>query len=412
VTAVHHRDRDLFEPEPEPRDVKYTIVSCDDHLVEPRHMFEGRLPARLQARAPRIVVDDTGNEAWTFDDRLQPMIGGNAVAGISREMRHYYEPTRFTQMRRGCWDPDARVRDMDIAGIWASMNFPSNVSGFCGRVYSHCSDPELGRATTRAWNDWFHEEWYSVHPTRFIPLGLTHLEDPEAGATEIRRNADRGFKAVSMPELPDKIGFPSISSDYWDPIMRACAETGTVAALHIGSSGVPDVVPAQHSQKLLTTLFPFSALRSCAEWLWSGYPAKYPELRVAMSEGGLGWVAGLIDRLQSNWEHTGYAEDALGNGMSPVEVLQRNFWFCSLLDPSTIDTRHAIGIENIMFEVDYPHGDGYWPDCQAVIERTWGHIPDHELRQMLSLNAAALFRHPLPEVVLPRAQPSWNGEHP
>ncbi len=82
-------------------------------------------------------------------------------------------------------------------------------------------------------------------------------------------------------------------------------------------------------------------------------------------------------------------------------VLRRNFWFCTLDDPSTIDTRQHIGVENIMVEVDYPHGDTTWPDTQRTIEESWGHVPASELRAMCCENAAALYRHPLPETVLP-----------
>ncbi len=82
--------------------------------------------------------------------------------------------------------------------------------------------------------------------------------------------------------------------------------------------------------------------------------------------------------------------------MRPGDVVQRNFWFCTLDDRSTIDTRHRIGVEHIMLEVDYPHGDTTWPDTQRVIEDHWGHVPDHELRLMTHTNAAKLFRHPLP----------------
>jgi predicted TIM-barrel fold metal-dependent hydrolase len=56
----------------------------------------------------------------------------------------------------------------------------------------------------------------------------------------------------------------------------------------------------------------------------------------------------------------------------------------------------VIGVENIMVESDYPHADSTWPDTQAVVEKTLGALPEHELRQMAYLNAAALFRHPLP----------------
>ena len=91
-----------------------------------------------------------------------------------------------------------------------------------------------------------------------------------------------------------------------------------------------------------------------------------------------------------------------GIALSPRQVMERNFWFCTIDDPSTIDTRHAIGVDHIMVEVDYPHGDSTWPDTQDVIRQCWGHIPDDELRAMCCENAAALYRHPLPDVVLPR----------
>ena len=87
----------------------------------------------------------------------------NAVAGRRPETVKM-EPFRFDQMRPGCYDVDARVRDMDINGVWASVNFPSMITGFCGRVFFNASDRELGSACIRAWNDWLFEEWYHAHP--------------------------------------------------------------------------------------------------------------------------------------------------------------------------------------------------------------------------------------------------------
>ena len=390
---------DLFLPEPEPREVRVTVVSVDDHLVEPPHMFDGRLPRRLQDRAPKVVVDEWGHEVWEFDGQRYSQVGMNAVAGRRPETVKV-EPFRFDQMRRGCFDVDARVHDMDINGVWASMSFPSMITGFCGRVYSQCSDPELGLAVTRAWNDWMHDEWWSPHPDRIIPLGITWLADPDLGAEEIRRNADRGFRSVTLPERPHRIGLPSIWSEHWEPILRACAETGTVVSLHVGSSGMADLPPdcGWDAIPLTATLFGQLSLTACAEWLWSGWPRKLPDLRIAMSEGGIGWVAMLLDRLDNIVDRSGYGQ---GWDVRPADVLRRNFWFCTIDDPSTIDTRHTIGVENILVEVDYPHGDGTWPDTQDVIQRCWGHLPPDELRAICSENAARLYRHPLPEVVLP-----------
>ena len=195
------------------------------------------------------------------------------------------------------------------------------------------------------------------------------------------------------------IGLPSLwERDHWDPIIEACAETDTVISLHVGSSGVHESPPGAPTTQISATLFSQLALSACAEWLWSGYAVKHPTLKVAMSEGGIGWVAMLLDRLDSIVDRSGYG---LGWEDRPADVLKRNFWFCTIDDPSTIDTRHRIGVENIMVEVDYPHGDSTWPDTQLVIEKAWGHVPASELRAMCSENAAALYRHPLPDTVLP-----------
>src|SRR5258708_296726 len=112
---------DLFLPEPTPREVKYTVISVDDHLVEPPDMFEGRLPAAMQERAPRIVENRHGQQLWEFDGQKFTQVGMNAVAGRRPETVKV-EPFRFEQMRRGCWDIDARIKDMDLNGVWASLN--------------------------------------------------------------------------------------------------------------------------------------------------------------------------------------------------------------------------------------------------------------------------------------------------
>jgi predicted TIM-barrel fold metal-dependent hydrolase len=389
-------------PDPEPRPIRHTILSVDDHLVEPPGMFEGRLAAHLADRAPRVVETEEGHEVWQFDGRVFFQVGLNAVVGRPRQ-DWVVEPTRFDEMRPGCYDIAARVRDMDINGVWASVNFPSQITGFCGAVFSRCSDPELGLAVTRAWNDWFYDEWYSPAPDRIVPMGITYLADPEEGAAEIRRNAARGFTGVTLPEQPHRIGMEPIFSSWWDPIIAACAETGTVICLHVGSTGVVDMPPGAPMVALGATLFGQLSLAACAEWLWSGYPVEYPDLKIAMSEGGIGWVAMLHDRLENIVDRSGYGRYFQSKELRPAEVLHRNFWFCTIDDPSTISTRHTVGIDHIMFETDYPHGDGTWPDSQAVFEEFYGSLPADEIAKISHENAAALFRHPLPPPGSPHA---------
>ncbi len=388
-------------PDPDPRPIAHTLISVDDHLVEPPSMFEGRLPASLAAGAPRVVETAEGHEVWEFDGQIYFQVGLNAVVG--RDRRDWLvEPTRFEDMRPGCYDIEARVRDMDINGVWASVNFPSQITGFCGSVFARCSDPALGLAVTKAWNDWLFEEWYSPHPERIVPMGITYLGDAQEGATEIRRNAARGFTAVTLPEQPHRIDLPSIFSGWWDPIIEACVETDTVVCLHVGSTGVAAMPADAPMVPLAATLFGQLSLSACSEWLWSGYPTRFPGLKVAMSEGGIGWVAMLHDRLDNMVDRSGYGQYFSGD-LRPAEVLRRNFWFCTLDDPSTLSTRATVGIDHIMFETDYPHGDGTWPDSQAVFSDVFGDLPAAEIAMISHENAACLFRHPLPPPTSPHA---------
>ncbi len=387
-------------PDPEPREVKYTLISVDDHLMEPPHTFEGRLPQKLQAQAPKVVETEEGHQIWSILGKPYFQVGFMCVAGRPRE-DHRVEPARFDEVRPGCYLIDERIKDMDIGGIHASVNFPSGVTGFGGTLFSELEDAELGLACTRAWNDWLFEEWYGSYPDRIVPLGITYLADLEKGAAEIRRNAKRGFTAVTLPEQPHRLGYPPVFDSSWEPIIQACAETETVLNLHIGSSGFAPMPPGAPMLELGATLFGPMAIAACAEWLWSGWPAKYPELKIAMSEGGIGWVAGLMDRVDNIMARSGYGQGWPDKTIGPSDVLRRNFWFCMIDDPSTVVTRHTIGVENIVFESDYPHGDGTWPDTQKVIEDTLGALPVEEIRAITHENAARLYRHPLPEVLLP-----------
>ena len=149
-----------------------------------RDMFEGRLPAKLAGTRAEGRRDRRGPRGLAV--RRQDLLPGRAQRGRRPQDAKTGRSSRraSTRCAPACYDVDARVRDMDINGVWASVNFPSQITGFCGSVFSRCRDPELGLAVTRAWNDWFFDEWYSPHPDRIVPMGITYLADAEQGAAE------------------------------------------------------------------------------------------------------------------------------------------------------------------------------------------------------------------------------------
>jgi predicted TIM-barrel fold metal-dependent hydrolase len=387
-----------FLPDPVRRQRKYTVLSVDDHIVEPPHTFEGRVPATLAERAPRVVEKADGAQVWVYDGEEIPNVGFNAVVG--RPVSEYsFEPARFDEMRKGAWDIHERIRDMDINGVYASLCFPSFLPGFAGQRIQLGRDPQLALATVRAWNDWHLEEWAASYPGRIIPCQLPYLLDPQVAAAEVRHNAERGFKAVTFSEGPHALGLPSLHTGYWDPLMRACEETGTVVNLHIGSSGTSPSTSSDAPADVIGVLFFGYAMFAAVDWLYSLIPVRFPDIRICLSEGGIGWVPALLDRLDHMLRYHEMYGTWAGINLSPAEVLQRNFWFCAVEDPSAFAMRERIGVDKILLEADYPHCDSTWPDTQAVIDREIGGLPAADIRNITWANASRLYRHPVPPEV-------------
>ena len=119
-----------------------------------------------------------------------------------------------------------------------------------------------------------------------------------------------------------------------------------------------------------------------------------------MSEGGIGWVAAVIDRV----DHL----NARGSSASPSfpwevdsEQLRRNFWFCALDEPSGFKTADIIGIDNIVVESDYPHSDSTWPDTQPMLKEHLAGFSVEDQRKICWQNAVELYRHVVPAHPLP-----------
>jgi predicted TIM-barrel fold metal-dependent hydrolase len=390
-----------FLPDPEPRERRFTIISVDDHIVEPPDMFVGRIPTKFGEAAPHVVDGDDGNQYWSFEGELLPNVGFNAVAGRPPQ-EWSMEPSRFEHMRKGAWDIDERIRDMDLDGVYAQLNFPSFISGFAGTRFSQARDRELGLAAMRAWNDFVNEEWAGRYPERIIPCQITWLADPEIAAEEIRRNAQRGFKAVSFTENPVGQGLPSLYTDHWDPFLRACEETDTVICLHVGSSTqMPITSPEAPPMMVVNTLLT-NAFLAAAEWIWAEVPLRFPGLKLCMSEGGISWVLALFDRLNHIFDRhaiwalpDGALERWTSSELTPAEVFQRSFYFCTFDDPSGMRNLDVIGADHVMLESDYPHSDGCWPDTQRMAARLVDGLPEDEVELITHGNAARIFRHPV-----------------
>jgi predicted TIM-barrel fold metal-dependent hydrolase len=321
------------------------FVSVDDHVVEPPDLFEGRVPAKYADAAPRVAHNERGDDVWVFDGNTIPNSGLNAVAGRPKE-EYGIDPTSFEEMRPGCFDVHERVKDMSAGGVLASMNFPSFPS-FSGRLFLPTADKELAASMVRAYNDWHIDGWCGAYPDRFIPMALPMLWDPEETAREVRRVAAKGCHSLTFTENPAKLGLPSFHSDHWDPMWRALVETGTILNIHLGSSGELAITAPDAPMDVMITLQPMNICMAAADLLWSRVLKEHPDLRIALSEGGTGWIPYFLDRLDRTYEmHHRWTGQDFGADL-PSDVFRRHFLTCFIADPVGLNLRADIGVENI-----------------------------------------------------------------
>ena len=375
--------RDALAPE------DLTIISVDDHLVEPPNMFEGRLPARFADRAPRVIENEAGREMWLFEGVEIPNFGLNAVSGRPQE-EYGIEPTRFDEIRPGCWDIDARIDDMNAGGVLASLCFPS-FPQFCGQIFANTGDKELALSVLRAYNDWHVEEWVGAHPGRFIPLGLLPYWDPGLMAQEVRRLEARGVRAFSWSENPEKLGVPSFHNEHWDPFWRAADEVGAVICLHIGSSSQVKLPSVEAPFTTMLNLQPTAVMDTAADLLWSRVIREFPAIRFALSEGSIGWIPYLLERADYVLERHGRWTGSDFGGRHPSQVFREHFLVCFIEDATGLRMLDLIGSDIVCLEVDFPHSDSTWPLSPERLVRTVGNLPRDVIDDITHRNAMRHF---------------------
>ena len=369
------------------------LISVDDHVVEPPSMHEffvDHLPAKYKERAPKVIRRDNGTDAWLIEGQEIATFGLNAVMG--RDPTEWgYDPASFDQVRPGTYDVDQRVRDMDVNGVLAGMNFPS-WPGNGGQFFVQNDDLEFVAAMIRAYNDWHIQAWCGAHPGRFIPLALSGFKlGPEWMAEEIRRVADLGCHAISWHSEPFRFGMPDYHGDDWDPALQASQDVESVVVFHFGSmvQRMPrspfDVIP--HAMPFQTAIF-------ASELLWSPMMKKFPELKFALAEGAIGWYPYFLEKADFVYHHHHRWTGADFGGKLPSQVFKDRVLVCFIDDETGLEMRHRIGVENIAWECDYPHSDSTWPQAPEVLMKSLEavQVPDDDIDKISWENAARFYK--------------------
>ena len=372
------------------------LVSVDDHVVEPPSMsefFKDHVPTIYRDRVPRVVRRADGTDAWLVEGTEISTFGLNAVQG--RPAKDWgRDPNNFDEVRPSCYDVHERIRDMNVNGVAAAINFPS-WPGLGGQFFAKGDDKDYAAAMIRAYNDWHVQEWCGAYPGRFIPLTISGFAlGGEFMAEEIRRMAEQGCHAVSMHPEPYRFGQPDIHGHEWDAAWRACEETGTVLVFHFG--GMPNFMPRSpfdvipHSMPFATALF-------AAELLWSPMLRGFPKLKLALAEGGIGWVPYFLEKADFTYNRHRYWTGADFGDQLPSQVFKRQVLTCFIDDVTGLKARDQIGVDMITWECDFPHSDATWPQSPETAMKAFveAQVPDNEIDMITFENACRWYQFDL-----------------
>jgi predicted TIM-barrel fold metal-dependent hydrolase len=380
------------------------MISVDDHVVEPADLWAKRLPARQRDAGPRVEYHD-GQQRWVYGKRSKPIAEQGSRLFSKPGMRDLLDiPKTFDDLRPGCFDPIERVKDMDTARVSASLCFPS-FPRFAGQEFLEADDKSLALECVHIYNDWMIDEWCGSAPGRLIPLVILPLWDADLAVTELERCAAKGAKAFTFPENPYKLGLPSIynKDKYWERLLRTAGELGLPACTHIGSSSALPQSSPDASIEAALTLLPVNLMTTMIDWIFSGVFMRAPELKLCLSEGGIGWIPYALERCDHSFHQRESAFiRARNNGLEdlvdyhdldilPSEVFAEHVFACLLDEPFGSAVLDKMPLDNVMVEVDYPHADTSWPDSPKLIGEQLAGLSPSRRYDVMEGNARRVF---------------------
>jgi predicted TIM-barrel fold metal-dependent hydrolase len=393
------------------------VISVDDHIVEPAHLWQERLPARLRDKGPRIerarwgemhliggarytqeqAADGQWGDYWVYEDRMIYLHKRHVTIPLEAtpdgdvwqfdRSKLTLSAITYDDMRPGCYQPKARVDDLMLAGVDGSIAFPT-FPRFCGQTFLEGDDKELGLACVQAYNDFIIEEWCGDSDGHLIPLCLIPLWDVGLAVAEIQRNAARGAHAVCFSEIPTHLGLPSIHSGDWDPFFAACEDTRTTICMHIGSSSKMPAASPDAPPTTETMLGFYNSMASLGDYLFSGVLVRHPTLKLAYSEGQIGWIPYALERADNVWEyHAAWTKTKDTIPERPSSYYRGRVFGCFTTDHHGIASIAEVGEDNICFETDYPHTDTTWPFVREEAAKALAGLTDAQRYKILRGNA-------------------------
>ncbi|MET0366262.1 MAG: amidohydrolase family protein [Sphingobium sp.] len=389
----------------ERREAKSTIkvIDADTHYTEPHDLWVKRAPAKWKDRVPQVKMFD-GQMSWVIDDRLSIGTGAHPNSSILKDgtkvrVLDDFLKLKFADVHAGSSDIAERLKIMDAAGIHAQIVYP-NILGFGGQATGKV-DIDLRQVCVEIYNDAM-AEVQEQSGGRMFPMALLPWWDVKAAVRETERCAAMGLRGININSDPhehkdaDGNRLPDLGDPYWDPLWAVCVDKGLPVNFHIGASdtsidwmgqqGWPSL-PRELRSGISGAMLFFNNGKVVSNLIYSGMLDRNPGLKFVSVESGAGWVPFLMEALDYQ-----LLEIAANRNFhkKPSDYFKSNFYACFWFEKEGVaDTLRRVGIDNVLFETDFPHPTSLFPI--ENLEARLGDLTQEEKAKVLSLNAAKLY---------------------
>jgi predicted TIM-barrel fold metal-dependent hydrolase len=376
--------------------MQYRRISADCHLDMPwmpPELFVSEAPRELKERMP-YVTDGPNGPFWTAKNGatfgLKNMVGPSGapfVPGQNYRVDKMAETGLYDDGKkdvRRVSDPHLRIKDMDRDGVDAEV-----IYGILGAA-SRLNDREASNEMLRIYNDWL-KDFCSHYPDREIGLACLPYGDIDAAVEEIHRVAKMGLRGV---ELSCSWDMEPMWNPVWEPLWKAVNDVQLPLHFHTFPStppGVRDKHPRPVQRAAMFTgvsAFQMNLINILAALMGANVFERYPRLRVAFGESGIGWIPYALDRMDFEWEDR--FRD-LGLKMKPSEYWRRQCRATFQFDRIGTKMVDEMGVETLMWGSDYPHPDGIWPESSKYIEEQFAGLKPDVVRKITCENAAKFY---------------------
>lgn len=382
-------------------DIKYGLISCDSHAQLDRDAWTSRMSkTKWGDRIPQVVEikdekHDHPVDRWKVNGKLWGTWVCNCPAVMEGGVERGYYPQRWEEVPPIVYDPAERLKALDEDRVDGEVLYPNTPVRNFGFLQG---DPDYELACIQAHNDAL-AEWQNVSD-RYVPLALIpYLNGIQAIVAEVKRAVKKGHRGVIILGEPSmtKKGLPCLNDPFWEPLWATCQDQEIPVHWH-GSSGLASQLSLPRWEGFTRNEFhTVSTSRLCAtpgqtipNLIFSGILERYPRLKWACGETGSGWVNYVLEACDHEWEQRHLWTEGLTT--RPSEIFRRQIYVDFWYEKAGIELRHTIGVENILWESDYPHIATTYPNSWKFVEESLEGVPEDERKRLLYLNTMELYK--------------------